>query len=135
MLKTITIETPAGDALVDITPEAKALVAESGVQAGICVLVVPHTTAAITLNSGLDPATPADIVAELKRLVPTRVDFIHQYDTPADAAAHIKATLVGNSITLAIDEGELLVGWSQSILFCEFDGPRRREIQVKILAG
>ncbi|MCY3865473.1 MAG: YjbQ family protein, partial [Chloroflexi bacterium] len=55
--------------------------------------------------------------------------------TPADAAAHIKAALVGNSITLAIDEGELLVGWSQSILFCEFDGPRRREIQVKILAG
>lgn len=135
MLKTITIETPAGDALVDITAEAKALVAQSGVQAGICALIVPHTTAAITLNSGLDPATPADIVAELKRLVPTRVDFIHQYDTPADAAAHIKAALVGNSITLAIDEGELLVGWSQSILFCEFDGPRRREIQVKILAG
>ncbi|MCY3867066.1 MAG: secondary thiamine-phosphate synthase enzyme YjbQ, partial [Chloroflexi bacterium] len=98
MLKTITIETPAGDALVDITAEAKALVAQSGVQAGICALIVPHTTAAITLNSGLDPATPADIVAELKRLVPTRVDFIHQYDTPADAAAHIKAALVGNSI-------------------------------------
>lgn len=135
MLKTITIETPAGDALADITGEAKALVAESGVQAGICALIVPHTTAAITLNSGLDPATPADIVAELKRLVPTRVDFIHQYDTPADAAAHIKATLVGNSVTLAIDMGELLVGWSQSIMFCEFDGPRRREIQVKIIAG
>jgi len=135
MLKTITIETPAGDALVDITAEATALVAESGVQSGICVLIVPHTTAAITLNSGLDPATPADIVAELKRLVPTRVDFIHQYDTPADAAAHIKATLVGNSITLAIDGGELLVGWSQSVLFCEFDGPRRREIQVKIIGG
>ncbi|MCY3917489.1 MAG: secondary thiamine-phosphate synthase enzyme YjbQ [Chloroflexi bacterium] len=135
MLKTTAIETPAGDALVDITAEARALVAESGVQAGICALIVPHTTAAITLNSGLDPATPADIVAELKRLVPTRVDFIHQYDTPADAAAHIKAALVGNSISLAIDEGELLVGWSQSILFCEFDGPRRREIQVKILAG
>lgn len=135
MLKTVIIETPAGDALLDITAEAKALVAQSDVKAGICALIVPHTTAAITLNSGLDPATPADIVADIKRLVPTRVDFIHQYDTPADAAAHIKATLVGNSITLAIDEGELLVGWSQSILFCEFDGPRKREIQVKIIAG
>ncbi len=135
MLKQITIETPAGDALVDITAQAKALVAESGVQAGICVLIVPHTTAAITLNSGLDPATPADILADVKRLVPTRVDFVHQYDTPADAAAHIKATLVGNSITLAIDGGELLVGWSQSILFYEFDGPRSRQIQVKIIAG
>lgn len=135
MLKTIIIETPAGDALADITAEAKALVAQSGVDAGICALIVPHTTAAITLNSGMDPATPADIVADLRRLVPTRVDFIHQYDTPADAAAHIKATLVGNSITLAIDEGELLVGWSQSILFYEFDGPRKREIQVKIIEG
>ncbi len=135
MLKTIIIETPAGDALVDITAQAKALVAQSGVDAGICAMIVPHTTAAITLNSGMDPATPADIVADLRRLVPTRVDFIHQYDTPADAAAHIKATLVGNSITLAIDEGELLVGWSQSILFYEFDGPRKREIQVKIIEG
>ena len=135
MLKTIKIETPAGDALVDITAQAKALVAESGVQAGVCALIVPHTTAAITLNSGMDPDTLTDIVADIKRLVPTRVDFVHQYDTPADAAAHIKATLVGNSITLAIDGGELLVGWSQSILFYEFDGPRTREIQVKIIAG
>ena len=135
MLKQIEVETPAGDALVDITAQAKALVAESGVQAGICALIVPHTTAAITLNSALDPATLTDIRADIKRLAPTRVDFAHQYDTPADAAAHIKATLVGNSITLAIDGGELQVGWSQSILFYEFDGPRRRTVQVKILAG
>ena len=135
MLKTITIETPAGDALLDITAQAKELVAESGIQSGICVFIVPHTTAAITLNSAADPSTPADILADVKRLVPTRVDFIHQYDTPADAAAHIKATLVGNSLTLAIDGGELLIGWSQSLLFYEFDGPRAREIQLKIIAG
>ncbi len=135
MLKELIVETPAGDSLIDITAQVKELVVESGVQAGVCALIVPHTTAAITLNSGLDPATPADIVADLKRLVPTRVDFIHQYDTPADAAAHIKATLVGNSITLAIDGGELLVGWSQFILFYEFDGPRKRTVQVKIISG
>ncbi len=135
MLKELIVETPVGESLVDITAQVKELVAESGVQAGICALIVPHTTAGITLNSGLDPATPADIVADLKRLVPTRVDFIHQYDTPADAAAHIKATLVGNSITLAIDGGELLVGWSQFILFYEFDGPRKRTVQVKVIAG
>lgn len=135
MLKTITIETPAGDALVDITAQAKELVAKSGLQSGLCAFIVPHTTAAITLNSGMDPDTLTDIIADIRRLVPTRVDFVHQYDTPADAAAHIKATLVGNSITLAIDGGELLVGWSQSILFYEFDGPRTREIQVKIIAG
>ena len=135
MLKLIKLETPAGDALVDITPQVKAAVAESGVQAGICVMIVPHTTAGITLNSGMDPATPADILADIKRLVPTRVDFIHQYDTPADASGHIKATLVGNSVTLAIDEGSLLIGWSQSIMFYEFDGPRSRTVQVKVIAG
>ena len=135
MLSLLEIETPPGDALVDITAAVKAKVAESGLGSGICVLIVPHTTAGITLNSNLDGATPVDILAELKRLVPTRIDFAHQYDTPADAAAHIKATLVGNSISLAIDEGELLIGWSQSILFYEFDGPRRRQVQVKIIAG
>ena len=135
MLSTLEIETPPGDALVDITAAVKAEVAGGGLVSGICALIVPHTTAGITLNSNLDESTPVDILAELRRLVPTRVDFAHQYDTPADAAAHIKATLVGNSITLAIDGGELLVGWSQSILFYEFDGPRRRQVQVKIIAG
>lgn len=135
MLITLTLETPAGDALVDITQQVKDAVAESGVESGLCSMIVPHTTAGITLNSALDPATASDIVAELRRLVPTRVDFAHQYDTPADAAAHIKASLVGNSISLAIAGGELLIGWSQFVMFCEFDGPRRRELQVKIIAG
>ncbi len=135
MLKELIVETPAGESLVDITAQVKELVAESGVPAGICALIVPHTTASLTLNSSMDSTTLDDIVADLKRLVPTRVDFAHQYDTPADAAAHIKATLVGNSITLAIDGGELLVGWSQFILFYEFDGPRKRTVQVKIVAG
>ena len=108
---------------------------ESGVQAGLCAIVVPHTTAGITINSGLDPATPNDILADLKRLVPTRVDFEHQYDTPADAAGHIKATLVGHSVTLVIEGGKLLLGHSQSVMFYEFDGPRQRRVQVKILGG
>jgi secondary thiamine-phosphate synthase enzyme len=135
MLKIIDLETPRGDALVDVTPQVKAAVSESGVQDGICVMVVPHTTAAITVNSGLDPATPQDIIADINRLVPKRVDFIHQYDTPADAAGHIKATLVGHTVTLIISNGKLLLGGSQSIMFYEFDGPRRRQVQVKIIAG
>ncbi len=135
MLKTLTLETPAGDALVDITKQVKDAVAESGVESGLCAIIVPHTTAGITINSNLDPATPTDLLAEIKRLAPTRVDFAHQYDTPADAAGHIKATLVGNSLTLPIAGGELLVGWSQAILFFEFDGPRSRTAQVKIIAG
>lgn len=135
MLKIIELQTPKGDALVDITSQVKAVVEESGVVDGLCAVIVPHTTAGITINSGLDPATPEDIIVDMKRLVPKRVDFIHQYDTPADAAGHIKATIVGHSITLAISEGQLLMGWSQSILFYEFDGPRSRQVQVKIIAG
>lgn len=135
MLKTVVIDTPRGDALVDITAHVQQVIDESGVDAGLCAIVVPHTTAGITINSGLDPATPNDILADLKRLVPTRVDFEHQYDTPADAAGHIKATLVGHSVTLVIEGGKLLLGHSQSIMFYEFDGPRKRRAQVKILGG
>ena len=135
MLKIIELQTPKGDALVDITEAVKTILAESGIKDGLCALVVPHTTAGITINSGLDPATPEDIIADMMRLVPKRVDFIHQYDTPADAAGHIKATIVGHSLTLVISEGQLLIGSSQSILFYEFDGPRKRNVQVKIIAG
>ena len=135
MFHEIKLDTPRGDSLTDITAQVKALVAESGVQDGLCVLFVPHTTAAITLNSALDPATATDIVADVRRLVPTRVDFVHQYDTPADAAGHIKAALVGHSITLIIAGGKLTLGSSQFVLFYEFDGPRARRVQVKIMEG
>ena len=135
MLRELNIETPPGDALIDITADVADAVAESGITAGICVIIVPHTTAGITLNSALDSATIEDIVADLRRLVPTRVDFAHQYDTPADAAGHIKAALVGHSVTLALVDGALSLGGSQSLLFCEFDGPRARQVQVKIIGG
>ena len=135
MLKMITLETPAGDALVDITEQVRAAVAETGVQSGLCAVIVPHTTAAVTINSMMDPTTPQDIIADVRRLVPTRVDFKHQYDTPADAAGHIKAALVGHSVLLVIEDGKLLLGGSQSVMFYEFDGPRKRRVQVKVIAG
>jgi secondary thiamine-phosphate synthase enzyme len=135
MFSKINLDTPKGESLTNITAQVNAAIAESGVQAGICVLFVPHTTAAITLNSALDPATATDIIHDLDRLVPKRVDFVHQYDTPADAAGHIKAALVGHSVTLIIEGGKATLGSSQFVLFYEFDGPRKRTVQVKILAG
>ena len=135
MLSTIALTTPPGDALVDITAQVRAAVEKTGVRSGLCVLVVPHTTAAITINSALDAATPQDIIDDLRRLVPTRVDFKHQYDTPADAAGHIKAALIGHSLTLIIENGALLVGSSQSVLFYEFDGPRERRVHLKVIPG
>jgi secondary thiamine-phosphate synthase enzyme len=135
MLSPIVLSTPNGESLVDITGQVQRLIQSSEISEGLCVLFVPHTTAAITLNSALDAATAKDILGELQRLVPKRVDFHHQYDTPADAAGHIKAALIGHSVTLIISGNSLLIGSSQSILFCEFDGPRQRRVQVKLIRG
>lgn len=135
MLETVNLQTGIGDSLTDITDQVRSIVKGSGVHSGVCHLVVPHTTAAITINSGLDPATVQDIVADVRRLVPTRTDFQHIVDTPSDAAAHVKASLVGNSETVLIEGGDLVFGHSQSLLFFDFDGPRQRRVMVKIIEG
>lgn len=135
MYKTVNIETGLGDSLTDITDRVRAIVKESGVQSGVCILVVPHTTAAVTINSGMDPATVQDIVSDVRRLVPTRTDFHHIVDTPSDAAAHIKASLIGNSETVFVEENDLVFGHSQSLLFFDFDGPRKRRVMVKVIEG
>ena len=133
MLKTIELQTPPGESLTNVTGQVEAAVRESGVGEGICVVYVPHTTAGILINSALDKNTAVDIIEDLRRLVPTRVDFHHTYDTPADAAGHIKASLVGSSVTLFIEAGELVLGTWQGIFFCEFDGARNRHLLIKIM--
>lgn len=134
MLKTISIQTPAGESLTNVTSLVQAAVRESGVQEGICVVYVPHTTAGIIINSALDEHTADDIIDDLDRLVPTRVDFHHIYDTPADASGHIKASIVGGSQALIVTGGALLLGGSQSVLFYEFDGPRKRQVLVRVVS-
>ncbi|HSV85531.1 MAG TPA: secondary thiamine-phosphate synthase enzyme YjbQ [Levilinea sp.] len=134
MIHKLAVQTPPGDSLVDITAAVNATVQQSQVKEGICVLFAPHTTAALTINSAMDANTVKDVVAEVRRLVPTRVDFHHIFDTPADAAGHIKAVLVGGSQTLIVSGGELLLGHSQSIFLYEFDGPRSRQVIVRVLA-
>jgi secondary thiamine-phosphate synthase enzyme len=135
MLKTVHIQTSPGETLVDITAAVREAVQSTGIMSGLCAVIAPHTTAAVTINPALDANTPEDIVTDLRRLVPTRVDFKHQYDTPADAAGHVKAALIGRSILLAVEDGVLAFGGSQSILFYEFDEPRERRVQVKVIAG
>jgi secondary thiamine-phosphate synthase enzyme len=131
---TLELKTPPGESLQNITAQVKAAVRDSGLADGICVVFVPHTTAGLVLNSGSDPATAADIGAELRRLVPTRVDFQHTYDTPADAAGHIKTALTGTSVTLIVAGSELVLGRSQSLMLAEFDGPRQRTVLVRVMA-
>ena len=132
MHKTIYVETPKGDSLTKITEQVQEIVAESGAVSGLCFLVVPHTTAAITVNSYLDPNTALDIVSDIRRLVPTRTDFYHIFDTPADAAGHIKASLIGNTEAVLVEDGELVLGHSQALFLYDFDGPRKRRVLVKL---
>ena len=135
MLKTIHFRTDPGVNLVNLTDEIRAFVHETKVQKGVCHVVAPHTTGAITVNSYLDPNTAADLAHEVNRLVPTRADFVHQVDGPTDAAGHVKTTLIGPSQTVVIHEGDLLLGHSQGIMFFEFDGPRDRTVHVKVMVG
>ncbi len=133
MFKTHAFRTDARQTLLNITDAVQAAVEESGVQEGMCFVYCPHSTAGLTINSYLDPATPQDITAEIDRIVPTRVDFIHLVDTPSDAAGHIKSTLAGVHESIIIHEGQLMLGRSQGVLFAEFDGPRDRRVYIKVM--
>ena len=135
MFTQIDIQTEERQSLVLVTDQVQAAIATSGVPAGIGLLYCPHTTAAITVNSYLDPNTAADLHDEIDRLVPTRTNFKHIFDTPADASGHIKASLIGNHLPLIIEDGQAVLGHSQGIFLWEYDGPRTRQLYLKILAG
>ena len=132
MLKKFKIETTHND-VVSLTADIKKFVENSGIQEGVCVVCTTHTTAALTITSFWDPRGFEDIQDEICRLIPTRIDFKHQHDTPQDAAGHVKSSLIGVNMTLPIHEGKLLLGHSQGIYFLEFDGPRKREYFVKVI--
>lgn len=133
MLRTFKLETQFRG-YTELTADIKAAVAESGVQEGLCLIHCPHTTAGLTINSFWDLNGLEDLQDEVCRLVPTRIDFKHQFDTPQDAAGHVKSSLMGVQLTLIIHEGKLMIGSSQGIFFLEFDGPRHRQYYVKIVA-
>lgn len=132
LYRKIDIETKFND-VYDITQYVKDAVKESGVQEGTCIVYNPHTTAALAITSFWDPAGFEDLSDEICRLIPTRVDFKHQHDTPQDAAGHVKSALVGISQTFIIHEGKLDIGSSQGIYFLEFDGPRKRKFMIKVV--
>jgi secondary thiamine-phosphate synthase enzyme len=117
--------------LIDITEEVAAALAETGIKEGIVVVQVPHSTASITVMSPWDPAGLEDVHDEICRLVPTRIDFKHQFDTPQDAAGHIKAAIVGHARSFIVTGGKIALGHSQKIYFWEFDGPRQRSVQIQ----
>jgi len=126
----IGVSTEARVEFRDITEEVQAMVKSSGIESGICHVFVPHTTAAITVNENADPSVAADITTQLEVIVPKHSGYRHM---EGNAPAHIKASLVGNSQTLLVEGGKLVLGTWQGIFFCEFDGPRNRTIQIKIV--
>lgn len=127
--------TTTANAAYDITRTVREAVTASGVTEGTCIVFVPHTTAALSITSFWDVKGLEDIHDDIDRLVPTRIDFKHQFDTPQDAAGHVKSVLIGVSLTLIVTEGAPLLGHSQGVYFNEFDGPRSRQFFVKCTNG
>ncbi len=127
---TLDVNTRERTQLLDITSAVGRLVAQSGVAEGTCLLYVPHTTAGLTINENADPTVAADMQMELNKLVPFDDGYRH---SEGNSAAHIKSSLVGVSLVLFISGGKLQLGTWQGVYFCEFDGPRRRKVMVKMV--
>ena len=126
----LAVKTARRTELVEITRAVKKLVVESGCESGVCHLHVPHTTAGITINENDDPDVPRDIETALDRLVPKDGPYKHW---EGNADSHIKSTIVGCTQSVPIEGGRLVLGRWQAIFFCEFDGPRDRQVNVKII--
>jgi len=129
-VETIAVATRSHSELVDITAQVQQLVTRSGVSEGLCLLYVPHTTAAVTINESADPSVKADIEMMLDKLVPWEGGYRH---LEGNSAAHIKSCLVGASEMVMISQGQLVLGTWQGLFFCEFDGPRKRKLYVKLI--
>jgi secondary thiamine-phosphate synthase enzyme len=122
-----------GNHAIDITDEVAKAVTESGIREGIAVVALPHTTASLGIISFPDPLGLIDVMDEVNRLIPTRIDFKHQHDTPQDAAGHIKSAVIGTSLSLIVTDGAPLLGHSQKVYFMEHDGPRNRQVHVQVV--
>jgi secondary thiamine-phosphate synthase enzyme len=124
------VETHARVQFKDITDLVQKVVTESGAQSGTCFLFVPHTTAAILINENDDPALQKDLDNFLKSLAPRDGNY-HHNDGNCDA--HLKAAVIGNSKSLFVESGRLVLGRWQGVFLCDFDGPRRRELRIKVV--
>ena len=133
MQKIITLTSQEKQQILDITEPVKRIVQESGVKEGLVTIYVPHATAAITINENYDPNICTDLLDCLNGLVPQGKWLHDQIDN--NAAAHIKAAIIGPSETLVIEKGELIFGTWQSLMLCDFDGPKKRKVVVKIMEG
>jgi len=129
-MKTVSVNTARRVQLIDVTGEVKSAVSDSGVESGLCVVYVPHTTAGVTINEGADPSVARDIEMHLTKLVPERGGFAH---AEGNSDSHIKTLITGPSVTIPVEGGGLVLGTWQSVFFCEYDGPRARKMHIKVV--
>lgn len=132
MPTSLEVRTGSKTEFIDLTARVQQVVADSGVTEGLCHIFVPHTTAAVTINENADPSVQADILMVLNKIISDREPYRH---LEGNSPAHIKASLVGPQLTVLVSQGRLVLGTWQGIFFCEFDGPRRRRLLVKVTAG
>ncbi len=129
-MKTITLHTARRCELVDITGQVQKIIGECGLDEGLAMIFVPHTTAGVTINENADPSVVSDLLESLERLVPEQANYQH---AEGNSDAHCKASLMGSSVNVGVHGGRLVLGTWQGIYFCEFDGPRSRKFQVLTL--
>jgi secondary thiamine-phosphate synthase enzyme len=130
MIQTFEVRTSSQTEFIDITRSVQEVLKKTGVEDGICIIFIPHTTAAVTINENADPSVVQDIVMELNKIIPFEDQYRHM---EGNSPAHIKASLVGSSQIVFIESGKLVLGTWQGIFFCEFDGPRNRKVHVKVM--
>lgn len=131
MIVSIQVKTDSRTQLIDVTSEVQAALKAQNFSDGICMLYVPHTTAGITINESADPSVRRDILMVLNQMVPWKADYRH---LEGNSPAHVKSSLMGASEFVAVEKGRLLLGTWQGIFFCEFDGPRKRKLHIKLIA-
>jgi len=129
-MEKVIVKTQKKNELVDITSEIKAIIDEMDVKEGICTIFCPHTTSGITINEAFDPSVKTDILFSLNKLSPDYKEFRH---SEGNSSAHVKSSIIGCSLNLIISQGKIMLGQWQGIYFAEFDGPRTRELWIKVI--
>ncbi len=130
MIRKIAVHTNSQIEFINITRDIEKLISLEKIHSGNLIVFVPHTTAGITINEQADPDVVMDIQNTLSKLVPFRSDYSH---IEGNAAAHVKASIIGSSINVIVEKGKIVLGVWQGIFFCEFDGPRHREVIIKMI--
>lgn len=130
-MREVRVESAARNEMIDITDHIQRIVNDENIQRGVVIIYVPHTTAGLTINEGADPSVQRDIMQALNNLVPEHGEYLH---LEGNSDAHIKASLLGSSLTVLIDKQQLVLGTWQHIFFYEGDGPRMRKVLVETIS-